>query len=142
MSWTVPDNYSPSIYLDLFPSRVTLPNALYSKARTILTHDTLFVFIDSPSGPAAALAVPYSPNHIYGSSRTGFDFYAALDPASPTIASVVSVRPEQGCGCGTRLKAFRPFSTLRQSPAPTPVGPLPAPPVLSESAPAPGPETV
>ena len=131
MSWTVPDNYSPSIYLDLFPSRVATPGGVYTKARTMVTQDTIFVFIDSPDGPTAALTAPYSPQHIYGSNRTGFDFYAALDPENPATASVVSVRPEQGCGCGTRLKSFRPFSTLRQSPAPAPLGPLPAPPVLA-----------
>ena len=131
MTWTVPDNYSPSIYYDLFPSRVTLPDAFYTKARVIVTHDTLFVFVDSPSGPASTLRVPYSPAHIYGSTKTGLDLYAALDPLNPQIASVVSIRPEAGCGCGTRLKALRPFSTLRHSPPPTSVGPLPAPPTTT-----------
>lgn len=129
MSWDIPENYTPSIYLDLFPSRVVTPGAMYSKARTILTHDTLFVFVDSADGPTAAIVAPYSPQHIYGDTRTGFDLYVGMDPENSTIASVVAIRPEQGCGCGTRLKAFRPFSTLRQSPLPSTAGPLPAPPV-------------
>lgn len=73
----------------------------------------------------------YDPNRIYGDSRSGFDVYAALDPAAPTIASVVEIRPMANCGCGSRLRGLVPFTTMRHTAAPLAAGLLPAPPVLA-----------
>ena len=128
-------NANPSIIQDLFPTSVKTPTRTIEKARFLLTYSPvpmLMVFTDGPQGPVCVLEAVYDPTRIYGDSRQGFDVYAALDPADPTTASVVELRPSGNCGCGSALKAgqFHPFSTMRHSAPPPAAGPLPAPPVL------------
>ena len=95
------------------------------------TYPNLYVFLDGPQGPGAVIEAVYDPSRIYGNTATGLDVYAALDPATPTIASVVELRPMTGCGCGSKLGggSFQPFTTMRHSTPPTTAGPVPAPPV-------------
>ena len=131
---------APGIVYDLFPTTVRTPDAYYEKVRIILTNGSptgtppkLYVFLDGPQGPGAVIEAVYDPSRIYGDTAKGFDIYAALDPAHPTTASVVELRPQANCGCGSKLKGsnFQPFSTLRHSTPPALAGPLPAPPVLA-----------
>jgi hypothetical protein len=125
MSWTPPPDYAPAIYHDLFPATVRTPTHTYAKCRIILTappNPRVFVFVDSPQGPAAQLITAYDPQQIYGDARKGFD----LKVTAPAIFAL-SIRPEGGCGCGTRLKTLHPFTSMRHSPPPNPAGPLPAP---------------
>lgn len=133
---------SPSIAYDLFPTTVRTPEMYVEKARIILTlgseggvPPTLYVFLDGPQGPGVVLEAPYDPAHIYGDINRGLDVYAGLDPAAPSIASVVELRPMTGCGCGSRLRGLTPFTTMRFSVPPPSAGPLPAPPVLAPPSP-------
>ena len=135
--WT-PSTDAPAIIYDLFPTTVKTPDAYYEKVRIVLTTGSptnpfpkLYVFLDGPQGPGAVIEAVYDPSRIYGNTATGLDVYAALDPATPTIASVVELRPMTGCGCGSKLGggSFMPFTTMRHSTPPTTAGPVPAPPV-------------
>jgi len=128
----------PGLAFDLFPAEVFTPDASFTKVRAILTvgssqgtPPTLYVFQDGPQGPGLVLEAIYDPRNIYGSHAKGYDVYAALDPAAPTIASVVQIRPMTGCGCGSKLRSLVPFTTMRHSAPPALVGPLPAPPVTT-----------
>ena len=127
-------NQDVSIIFDLFPANVDIPGQSFSKVRATFVYapmPMLYIWSDGPRGPGLLFSAPYDPNHIYGDNASGFDVYAGLDPAAPTIASVVSVRPHGNCGCGSRLKTLRPFSTMRHTAAPASAGPLPAPPVIT-----------
>jgi len=130
--WPPDTQTQVSIIYDLFPSTVEVNGEYREKLRTIFVYaptPTLYVFSDGPQGPGLLFSAPYDPNLIFGDSKTGFDVYAGVSPANPTIASVVSVRPYANCGCGSKLRGLRPFSTMRHTAAPASAGPLPAPPV-------------
>ena len=141
-----------AVAYDLFPAilSTTAPDPAHSTAdfspvRAIfITSPTprLLVLGDGPQGPRALVDAPFDYTHIFGDTRTGFDVYAALDPANPTHASIVHIRPLAHCGCGSRLRSFRPFSTMRHTAAPPSAGPLPAPalaPIPAQPLPAPPP---
>jgi hypothetical protein len=138
--WTQsPEN--PPIFYDLFPCSVTAaPGLSLSKVRVLLTGaapsspPSLYVFSDAPQGPSLVLRARYDPSRIHGDTRSGLDVYAGLDPADPATASVVAIRPEGGCGCGSRVRSLRPFTTERHSQPPPSAGPVPAPPVLPATA--------
>lgn len=130
MTWTQrPDDVA--ISLDLFPATVSLSSGeTLTKTRVILSSSPLpqiFVFQDSPQGPHAPIQAAYDPSRVYGSPTTGYDFLVALDPAAPHTASILSVRPESNCGCGSQLRALRPFTTMRMTTPPALQGPLPIP---------------
>lgn len=112
---------APLIRLDLFPAIVKSPdNSVFfthDKARVIVTTDALYIFTDSPNGPAVALKARLSSAH--GDRRTGYTL-TYLPPADetttpPTPRSLVTltVTPSDGCGCGSKLRAFTPFTPMR-----------------------------
>mgnify|MGYP003605960417 CR=1 FL=1 len=129
-----------AIAYDLFPAVVEghapLARVFFITAPT----PRIIALVDGPYGPRAVIDAPFDPNNMYGDSRKGFDVYAGLDPENPRIASIVRVRPLAHCGCGSALRSFQPFATMRHTVPPTPAGPLPAPP-LASPAPAPAPAT-
>jgi hypothetical protein len=130
--WSAPNGYSPAIYADLFPATVSFPTGTrYLKTRTILTappSPRLFVFVDSPRGPAAQIVAEYDPDQLYGALNQGFDVLITLPHPA-----LLSIRPEGGCGCGSRLRTLRPFHGPRQTTLPSSLPPLPAPQYLFSS---------
>jgi len=112
---------TPLIRLDLFPAEISSPNGTvlinHEKARVIVTTDALFVFVDSPQGPAVALKARLDSAH--GNRTDGYTFTftpppdtTSEDPA-PRTQATVRVVPSQGCGCGSRLRSFTPFTPMR-----------------------------
>jgi hypothetical protein len=118
-AWTQPPGYAPAIFHDLFPSTAQFlapTQSVYPRSRLVLTappYPRLFLFVDSPYGPSAHLVAEYDPNTLYGSLREGI----GIPITAPTPAFLL-VTPEVGCGCGSRLKNFTPFSSMRHSPTP------------------------
>lgn len=112
---------SPLIRLDLFPAAITSPdNSVFfshEKARVIVTTDGLFIFVDSPSGPAVALKARLSSAH--GNRKDGYTFTympppdTQTDPPTPRALATLKVTPSSGCGCGSRLRSFTPWSPMR-----------------------------
>lgn len=112
---------SPLIRLDLFPAQVTSPdNSVYfhqEKARVIVTTDGLFIFVDSPQGPAVALKARLSSAH--GNRKDGYTFTympppdTATEPPTPRALATLKVVPGGGCGCGSRLRSFTPWAPMR-----------------------------
>jgi hypothetical protein len=122
--WSPPADLVPAIYYDLFPSTVTFPisGSVYDKARIIITappSPRLYVFTDTNQGPGAAVIAEYDIDRIYGNTKQGFDL--VLTAPNPTPVHV-QIRPLGNCGCGSRLKSFRPFTNLRHTAAPDPAG--------------------
>jgi hypothetical protein len=112
---------APLIRLDLFPAAVSSPNRSilinHDKARVVVTTDALFVFIDSPQGPAVALKARLDTAH--GDRTNGYTFTftppadKSTDPPTPRSLATVKVTPSGGCGCGSRLRSFTPFTPMR-----------------------------
>jgi hypothetical protein len=110
---------SPLIRLDLFPAVVRSPDnsvlIAEEKARVIVTTDAVFVFKDSPQGPAVALKARLS--SARGDRKAGYTltFMPPHDPESdaPRALATVKVTPSGNCGCGSRLRSFTPFTPMR-----------------------------
>ena len=89
----------------------------HDKARVIVTTDALFVFIDSPAGPAVALRARLDSAH--GDRTNGYIFTFTPPPDTSgdepvaRAQATVKVVPSQGCGCGSRLRSFTPFTPMR-----------------------------
>lgn len=123
MPWTPPTDYIPAIYVDLFPADVEITpptptpttTTRLTKVRVISTrpapHDPsprLYIFHDTQSGPDVHTVA--LPTDIQGSPTTGYQITLA-DPFTP--GTTLTVTPTSGCGCGSRLRGFVPFSTMR-----------------------------
>lgn len=112
---------APLIRLDLFPANVTSPDRSvminHDKARVVVTTDALFVFIDSPQGPAIALKARL--DSANGDRTNGYSFTftpppdTSTEPPTPRARATVKVTPAGGCGCGSRLRSFTPFTPMR-----------------------------
>lgn len=112
---------SPLVRLDLFPAKVESPdNSVFfshDKARVIVTTDGLFIFVDSPAGPAVALKARLSSAH--GDRKEGYTFTympppdTHTEPPTPRSMATIKVTPSGGCGCGSRLRSFTPWTPMR-----------------------------
>lgn len=97
-----------ALLLDLFPAAASFSftDQTAHPARICITSDlsaspgsqVLHVFVDSTIGPAPIYRAPVL-------SRTG----DRRDGAVTTADGTVSFSRSGGCGCGSALKAFRPF---------------------------------
>lgn len=89
--------------LDLFPATVIAPDGTkYDPCRAVVTDTELYVFVDSNPRPVKAFS-----EHIYdfqSTSRTRFIVTIDDDEQSEYIVS-----RRAGCGCGNKLRGFRPF---------------------------------
>ena len=96
---------SPIITRDLVPAEVTLPDStLLSPARAVLTKERLYVWVDGPSGVTLAFEAPYDP----------IDTNLVSQPwVIATSDGPVHVNRGRGCGCGSPLKTFAPFTPMR-----------------------------
>lgn len=107
-----PRSSAPQIRADLFPARVTSPDGsvifTHDNARVIITEDSLFIFVDSPGGPA--LAVNARLDEITGDRKTGYTARYASPGGNP---AVLQFSPSGGCGCGSRLRSFTPWTPMR-----------------------------
>lgn len=116
-----PRTLAPLIRLDLFPAAISSPNGSISfrhdKARVIVTTDALFIFVDSPQGPAVALRARLDAAN--GNRNDGYTFTFTPPPDTsgdtPVARSQATLRvtPSGGCGCGSRLRSFTPFTPMR-----------------------------
>lgn len=93
------------VRLDLAPSlaRITPPDAAettYPRARVIVTDERIYVFVDSPTGPA--LAYEGRLESLEGRNTTGYQAITATGDA-------VYFKRGGGCMCGSRLRSFKPF---------------------------------
>lgn len=112
---------APLIRLDLFPAAVTSPDGSvlvqHDKARVIITTDALFVFIDSPQGPAVALKARL--DSAQGDRVNGYIMTftpppdTSTNPPTQRGKATILVKPAGGCGCGSRLRSFTPFTPMR-----------------------------
>lgn len=128
---------SPASYavrFDLFPAEVSFTGPAdpttgaatavmtMPKCRVLIGEADMYVFIDGPRGPVLVFydLVSDTPDAVTGTNvlgdlQTGF----TITPSSPELTGIATVtaRPTNGCGCGSRLRGFRPFGVLRYIPS-------------------------
>jgi hypothetical protein len=85
------------IRLDLFPAEVV--DFPYT-TRVVVTDTEWFFYVDSPEGPTAGLS-----GELYDFEGTNTRGYTIVSPDGTRHY----VRRSGGCGCGSRLRGFRPF---------------------------------
>jgi hypothetical protein len=91
------------------PSNLPPGSAHYDKARVIVTSQGAFVLIDSTSRPGTAeraLALPLLPGTLPQGVATRTSDATITTANGTTLAW--SRNP--GCGCGSRLRSFNPYS--------------------------------
>ena len=99
------------IRLDLFPANVSVVDDGQTRppgtdrARVVLTNRDLYVFLDSPEGPACTVSGAIE--DAYGDNRNGYT--VQLDDGSTFF-----ITRSNNCGCGSRLRGFRPFPGVSQ----------------------------
>lgn len=90
------------IRLDLFPATVTVNGQdVYAPARAVVTDDAIHVYMDARDGPAEVYTTRL--DDFSGRRTTGF-------VASASNGDDVQIGRASGCGCGSRLRGFRPFA--------------------------------
>lgn len=95
--------------LDLYPARLTVvyaedpsKNVSYLNARVIVTADRLYGFIDAPDGSGPMKAVDLKFDEFDGDNTHGW-------LVELSDGGVAEFSRSSGCGCGSRLRGFRPF---------------------------------
>lgn len=95
------------IRLDLFPASVTIGDKQYLRSRAIVTDDSVHIYIDSPTGP----------EEIYSARLDDYSGNAGVGyTAETSTGDTVLMQYQAGCGCGSRLRGFRPFPGVPQLP--------------------------
>lgn len=134
-TYAQPEN-SPALRDDLFPAQVYVPHPdtdlltldpppptatnwvptgaelLFRPARVLFSATHLWIFEDSPDGPR--LHTHAALDDIQGTRRQGFRVVLAPSASNPepSPAQMIITRYAH-CGCGSRLRSFRPFAHMR-----------------------------
>lgn len=95
------------VRLDVFPASVVVGDTTYAPSRAIVTDDTLYVFMDASSGPEEVYSVRM--DDFSGRRTTGYK-------VTTDDGDEVYVNRASGCGCGSRLRGFRPFAGVPEVP--------------------------
>jgi hypothetical protein len=82
--------------------------------RVIVTHDTVMVLVDDVAGPKVVFQEKIDPKtHYKGSIH--------VDSYVTTVSGKkLAWRKDAACGCGSRLRSFRPFKHISSSKDPGP----------------------
>lgn len=110
--------------LDLFPSEVTFTTTSEAgasalqlpKCRTIVTPTEVFVFTDGPRGPVLAFYDGLAPGTQPEPTPTKGYLLTPDNPGTHQVTQI-SVEPTNRCGCGSRLRGYRPFGRISYVPS-------------------------
>ena len=102
---------NPGIREDLFPAAVrdaVTGEVILDPARVVMSADWVYVFADAPQGVVCVLY-----QQIYEIEGDRWDGFAITLVQSGTSdpGNTLIVTRSPGCGCGSRLKTFRPFTS-------------------------------
>jgi hypothetical protein len=133
MTYTPPVD-SPPLRDDLFPSKVHVVDGahddypaplagatnyipkgatlLYQPARVLISAEHVWIFVDSADGPA--LLFQAAMDDVQGDRRQGYRITTTPSASNPDPEHVsLVVTRYANCGCGSRLRSFRPFRDMR-----------------------------
>ena len=78
-----------------------------NSVRIVVTDTHILIAQDSPHGPSLVFKEEISPTTFHGSATKGDDY---------TVTTVqgkrFSFRKDNSCGCGSRLRTWRPYDSL------------------------------
>lgn len=109
---TAPDFPTP---VEELTSRPPTPEAAaLTIARVVVSHDRVVIAVDHISGPQVVFSEGIDPaNHIKGNSET--------DSRLTTLTGKkIAWRKDPACGCGSRLRSWRPFKNTNSVKDPGP----------------------
>jgi hypothetical protein len=91
-----------AVRADVFPAEVTFSfmGKRQSKARAILTADSVLVLTDGTTGPVV----------LYENRLEDVQFTSRTSVTATTADGEVTITRGGGCGCGSRLRSYRPFA--------------------------------
>lgn len=96
-----------AVRVDVFPAIVSFSfmDNPYAKARAILTADEALILVEAGSGPAVLYQERLE--DVQGDRRT---------VVATTADGDITITRAGGCGCGSRLRGYRPFGrTVRMA---------------------------
>lgn len=99
---------NPVVVRDVFPAEVWVDGLVYRSARAIVTRERVYVFQAEGREQRLRLDEPYGPD---GSTIPRYN----AGPREATYLSLVGmrslvIRRQRGCGCGSPLRGWRPWS--------------------------------
>jgi len=99
------------VRLDLFPATVVRGSdrepVVTRTARLYATNDTIYVYEEAGEQPELVLEARYE--DVEGRNTTGWTF-------TLWDGDTLHTRRGEGCGCGSRLRGFRPWTYMVQGP--------------------------
>lgn len=110
----------PAIVYDVFPANiiVTPKNPESGQpltehafeigaSRVVVTDTTVYVAIDSPTGPVLVLDLPYSPQNFQKANSMYEDSMVQTDTGQTLV-----FKKDDSCGCGSRLRGWNPYRSI------------------------------
>lgn len=96
-----PEDRTVALRSDVFPANVTFSFAThnYPKVRSIVTADEIIVLVDGAYAPAV-LYRGYLEDVVGNQAQV----------VATTSDGEITISRAQGCGCGSRLRSYRPFT--------------------------------
>jgi len=88
--------------LDLYPANLILDGVMYSDVRVVVTADTIYAWRDGYGGEAPVEFLNERISDFDGRNTIGWTITLHDDRA-------VFLQRSSGCGCGSRLRGYRPF---------------------------------
>ncbi len=88
--------------LDLYPANIVIDGTMYPNVRVILTADEIYAFRDGLNGEGPTELLHDRMDDFEGRNTIGWTVQAS------SVGEVFFQR-STGCGCGSRLRGFRPF---------------------------------
>jgi len=86
---------------DIYPANVQFSFGVnrHTRTRAIVTADKVLVLVDASSGPAV----------LYESRLEDVQVVDRRQMVATTADGEVTISRQGGCGCGSRLRSYRPF---------------------------------
>lgn len=91
----------PPLLAVVFPAIVTSAGTNLTRAKVFLASDRAWVAVDSSAGPRVVEEIEISNLAVLGNNS-----YELTEPDG----SVVKIKAGGGCGCGSKLRGWSPFS--------------------------------
>lgn len=88
--------------LDLYPANMTVGGVMHMNVRVIATADEIYAYRDGFNGEGPVEILHDRMEDFSGKNTTGWTALAS------TVGEVFFQR-STGCGCGSRLRSYRPF---------------------------------
>ena len=88
--------------IDIYPANLTLSGVVHQNVRVIVTADTIYAWRDGTGGEGPVGFLDERISDFDGRNTTGWE-------ATLHDGRVAFFQRSTGCGCGSRLRGFRPF---------------------------------